>query len=201
VDRPPPQRDQVTGLILAGGRGSRMGGVDKGLQPFRGQPLIMHALQRLQPQVASVMINANRNLGTYESLGAPVWPDGLSDYPGPLAGFMTGLEHCETEWLMTVPCDAPLFPADVVARLAAGAAQAQADVAIPRTVQDGGEQVQPVFCLMRRGLRDSLAAFLQAGERKIETWVRRQAFVEVPFHAPGDERAFFNANTLDDLKE
>jgi molybdopterin-guanine dinucleotide biosynthesis protein A len=191
VDRPPPQRDQVTGLILAGGRGSRMGGVDKGLQPFRGQPLIMHALQRLQPQVASVMINANRNLGTYESLGAPVW----------LAGFMTGLEHCETEWLMTVPCDAPLFPADVVARLAAGAAQAQADVAIPRTVQDGGEQVQPVFCLMRRGLRDSLAAFLQAGERKIETWVRRQAFVEVPFHAPGDERAFFNANTLDDLKE
>ncbi|GAO22237.1 molybdopterin-guanine dinucleotide biosynthesis protein A [Alicycliphilus sp. B1] len=101
----------ITGLILAGGRGSRMGGVDKGLQNFRGMPLALHALMRLSPQVGSVMINANRNLSAYESFGMPVWPDGLADYAGPLAGFLCGLERCETPWLLTVPCDTPLFPA------------------------------------------------------------------------------------------
>ena len=111
-------RDQITGVILAGGRGSRMGGADKGLQPYRGVPLAMHALLRLAPQVGEVMINANRNLAAYESMGAAVWPDALADYPGPLAGFLAGLEHCTTPYLVTVPCDSPHFPEDLVARLA-----------------------------------------------------------------------------------
>ena len=109
--------DDITGLILAGGRGSRMGGVDKGLQAHLGMPLAMHALLRLAPQVGQVMINANRNLSAYESMGAPVWPDALPDYPGPLAGFLAGLEHCATPLLATAPCDSPLFPTDLVARL------------------------------------------------------------------------------------
>ena len=101
----------ITGLILAGGRGSRMGGVDKGLQTFNGMPLALHTLTRLQMGggVGQTMINANRNLAAYESFGVPVWPDGLADYAGPLAGFLTGLERCETPWLVTVPCDTPLF--------------------------------------------------------------------------------------------
>ena len=98
-----------------------MGGVDKGLQNFHGMPLALHALMRLAPQVGEVMINANRNLGAYESFGVPVWPDALPDYAGPLAGFLTGLERCETPYLVTVPCDTPLFPHDLVARLAEGA--------------------------------------------------------------------------------
>ena len=112
---------EITALVLAGGRGSRMGGVDKGLQGFRGLPLALHALQRLQPQVGRVMISANRNLPAYEAFGVPVWPDGLADHAGPLAGFLTALEHCTTPWLLTVPCDSPRFPADLAARLAAGA--------------------------------------------------------------------------------
>src|SRR3954447_11955988 len=112
-------REDIAGLILAGGRGSRMGGVDKGLQSHRGMPLAMHAVLRLAPQIGELMINANRNLGAYEALGVPVWPDSLPDYAGPLAGFLTGLERCETPYLVTVPCDTPQFPEDLVARLAA----------------------------------------------------------------------------------
>jgi len=104
------QNADITGLVLAGGRGSRMGGVDKGLQLFHGTPLALHTLQRLQSQVGICLINANRNLPTYESYGVPVWPDALADYPGPLAGFLTGLEHCATPYLMTVPCDTPRSP-------------------------------------------------------------------------------------------
>ncbi len=109
------ERDDITGLILAGGRGRRMGGIDKGLQAHRGVPLALHALLRLAPQVGHVMINANRNLAAYESMGVPVWTDDLPDFAGPLAGFLTGLERCETPYLATVPCDSPLFPQDLVA--------------------------------------------------------------------------------------
>ena len=113
-------RRDVTGLILAGGRGSRMGGVDKGLQPYAGRALAAHAVERLQPQVARLMINANRNLDSYRLLCADVWPDELCGYPGPLAGMLAGLAHCTTELMATVPCDAPHFPDDLVARLAGG---------------------------------------------------------------------------------
>src|SRR5688500_15551878 len=122
--------EQISGLVLAGGRGSRMGGVDKGLQNFRGLPLALQAMLRLGPQVGHVMINANRNLGAYESFGAPVWPDALPDFAGPLAGFLTGFEHCETPYLVTVPCDTPLFPLTLVEQLAQALEIADAEIAM-----------------------------------------------------------------------
>ncbi|MHA7601909.1 molybdenum cofactor guanylyltransferase MobA [Alicycliphilus sp. T452] len=195
----------ITGLILAGGRGSRMGGVDKGLQNFRGMPLALHALMRLSPQVGGVMINANRNLPAYESFGVPVWPDGLADYAGPLAGFLCGLERCATPWLLTVPCDTPLFPADLARRLAAAAAAQGADIAMaaaPEQEGDGGTRVrtQPVFCLLRTSLLESLERFTQEGGRKIDRWTAQHPCAIVAFGQPGDDPlAFRNANTLAEL--
>jgi molybdopterin-guanine dinucleotide biosynthesis protein A len=191
-------KEHITGLILAGGRGSRMGGVDKGLQNHLGMPLAMHALLRLAPQVGEVMINANRNLGAYEAMGVPVWPDALPDYPGPLAGFLTGLEHCETPWLVTVPCDTPNFPADLVEKLAAALVAQDADIAMAATRGAQGLQVQPVFCLLKATLMEDLVRFTQEGQRKIDRWTARHRCVEVPFD---DESAFFNANTTDELRQ
>jgi len=187
----------ITGLILAGGRGSRMGGVDKGLQNHRGVPLAMHALLRLSPQVGEIMINANRNLGAYEAMGVPVWPDTLSDYAGPLAGFLTGLDHCETPYIVTVPCDSPLFPTDLVARLAQALDANDAEVAMAATLEDGVMQVQPVFCLMKSEVLESLVRFTQSGQRKIDKWTASLRCVEVAFD---DAQAFTNANTPDELK-
>lgn len=189
--------EQVTGLVLAGGRGSRMGGVDKGLQNHQGLPLALHALLRLQPQVGHTMVNANRNLGAYEAFGVPVWPDALPDYPGPLAGFLAGLEHCETPYLVTVPCDTPQFPADLVQRLGRALLAEDAEIAIAATVEDGQLQPQPVFCLMRASLMDSLVAFVQGGQRKIDRWTGQHRCATVVFD---DADAFFNANTADELQ-
>ena len=199
---PIPASD-ITGLILAGGRGSRMGGVDKGLQNFNGMPLALHTLLRLQPQVGHLMVNANRNLAAYESFGVPVWPDVLSDYAGPLAGFLTGLERCETQWLLTVPCDTPLFPPDLVARLAQAADRDDAEIAMAAAREEDGQlRAQPVFCLLRLELLESLVRFTQGGGRKIDAWTAQHKTVLVPFDAPGDDpRAFFNANTLAELHQ
>lgn len=175
-----------------------MGGVDKGLQNHQGMPLAMHALLRLGSQVGQIMINANRNLGAYESMGAPVWPDALPDYPGPLAGFLAGLEHCETPYLVTVPCDTPGFPLDLVERLAAALVANDADIAMAATVENGQMQVQPVFCLMKASLMESLVQFTQSGQRKIDRWTAQHRCVEVPFD---DAQAFFNANTLAELQQ
>jgi len=188
---------EITGVILAGGRGSRMGGIDKGLQTYRGVPLVMHALLRLKPQVGHVMINANRNLGAYEALGVPVWPDVLPDHPGPLAGFLTALERCDTDYLVTVPCDSPHFPPDLVARLAQDLDAAGADIAMARTPGPDGARTHPVFCLMKARVMDSLVHFTQSGQRKIDRWTAEQACVEVDFD---DASAFFNANTIADLQ-
>jgi molybdopterin-guanine dinucleotide biosynthesis protein A len=188
----------ITGLVLAGGRGSRMGGVDKGLQQHGGMPLVMHALTRLGHQVGQVMINANRNLGAYESFGVPVWPDAVPDYAGPLAGFQVGLEHCETPWLVTVPCDSPLFPDDLVARLAAAVVEHDAEIAMAATREDGVLQVQPVFCLLKTELLESLVKFTQSGQRKIDKWTALHRCIEVPFD---DAHAFANANTPDELRQ
>ena len=190
--------DDITGLILCGGRGSRMGGVDKGLQNHHGMPLALHALLRLQPQVGALMINANRNLAAYESMGVPVWPDPVADYPGPLAGWLAGLERCETGYMVTVPCDTPNFPVDLVARLAAELVAEDAEIAMATSTEDGQLQVQPVFCLMKATLMESLVAYLNAGQRKIDRWTAQHRCVEVPFD---DARAFFNANTLADLQQ
>ena len=201
--------NDITGLILAGGRGSRMGGVDKGLQTFIGMPLALHTLTRLQMGggVGSVMINANRNLSAYESFGAAVWPDVLADYAGPLAGFLTGLERCETPFLVTVPCDTPLLPIDLVPRLAQALEAQDADIAMaaaPEVSQDGKVQgrPQPVFCLLRVSLLESLVRFTQDGGRKIDTWTGLHKTVIVPFDQPQDDpNAFCNTNTLAELRQ
>ncbi|MGV3570859.1 MAG: molybdenum cofactor guanylyltransferase MobA [Ramlibacter sp.] len=218
-------KNDITGVILAGGRGSRMGGADKGLQNFRGVPLALFTMLRLAPQVGEVMVNANRNLAAYESFGVPVWPDAASDFPGPLAGFLAGLEQCETEYLVTVPCDTPLFPQDLVARLAEALEREDADIAMaaareeapgsesgagpgsesgagPGSEPGAGSQVrpQPVFSLLRRDLMESLVAFTHGGGRKIDAWTAQHRTVLVPFDQPGDDpSAFFNANTLAEL--
>jgi molybdopterin-guanine dinucleotide biosynthesis protein A len=196
----------ITGLILAGGRGSRMGGVDKGLQNFNGLPLALHALMRLGPQVDSVMVNANRNLSAYESFGAAVWPDASADFAGPLSGFLVGLERAETPYLLTVPCDTPRLPLDLAQRLAEALTREQADIAMaaaPEQAANGETQIrtQPVFCLLKIELSESLVKFTHAGGRKIDTWTAQHKTVIVPFDAPRDDPlAFANVNTLNELQ-
>ena len=201
----------ITAVVLAGGRGSRMGGVDKGLQNFRGMPLVMHALMRLQMQegglVAESMVNANRNLSAYESMGVSVWPDASPDeFAGPLAGFLTGLERCETPYLLTVPCDTPLFPLNLAQRMLDALEEAEADIAVasaPETDASGQTRTrpQPVFCLMKAELMESLVAFMQSGGRKIDAWTAQHRVAEVPFDRAGDDpQAFANANTVQELQ-
>jgi len=196
----------ITGLVLAGGRGSRMGGLDKGLQDFAGEPLALRALQRLAPQVHRVMLSANRHALSYECFGAPVHADAQAGFPGPLAGMLAGLQHCDTACLLTVPCDAPNFPPDLARRLAEAMDAQQADIAMasaPGRQPDGSVLLrpQPVFCLLRVGLRDSVAAYLQAGGRKVRAWAAQHRLAMVPFDRPGDAPdAFANANTLDELR-
>ena len=199
-------RQGVTALILAGGRGSRMGGIDKGLQNFRGLPLALQTLMRLQLQSQSpqeILINANRNLAAYESLGAAVWPDTLDGFAGPLAGFLTGLERCETPLLLTVPCDTPLFPLDLIERLHTALVEQDADLAMAAAREEDGQvRPQPVFCLLRVELLDSLVAFTQKGGRKIDAWTGQHRCAIVPFDQPQDaSEAFFNANTLEELQK
>ena len=201
----------ITAVVLAGGRGSRMGGVDKGLQNFRGMPLVMHALMRLQMQEGSLvsesMVNANRNLSAYESMGVSVWPDASPDeFAGPLAGFLTGLERCETPYLLTVPCDTPLFPLNLAQRMLDALEEAEADIAVasaPETDASGQTRTrpQPVFCLMKAELMESLVAFMQSGGRKIDAWTAQHRVAEVGFdRADDDPQAFANANTVQELQ-
>ena len=195
----------MTGLILAGGRGARMGGIDKGLQNFNGTPLTLHTLMRLQMQasepLSQIMVVANRNLSAYESFGVQVWPDSTDGFAGPLAGFLTGLERCETDLLLTVPCDSPLFPYNLAQRLLDALIFEEADIAVAAAKEeDGTVRAQPVFCLMRVNLLESLVKFMQSGGRKIDAWTALHKTVLVPFDTPDvDPRAFFNANTLEEL--
>ncbi len=195
-----------------------MGGVDKGLQLFDGQSLALHTAQRLRAQLGvqpgCVVVNANRNIATYESLPTTVWPDAVPDaFEGPLAGFLTGLQRASTEYLLTVPCDTPLFPLDLAQRLLAALHEAQADIAMvsapePDAPAASGAyrlRAQPVFCLLRLGqsrrLADSLEAFMQSGQRKIDMWTAQHHTVLVPFDRSTDRpHAFANANTLAELQ-
>jgi molybdopterin-guanine dinucleotide biosynthesis protein A len=194
-------REQITGLLLAGGRGMRMGGVDKGLQMLHGEPLAAHVLKRLAPQTGALLISANRHPDTYAALGAPfgatVVADTLPDFPGPLAGLLAGMRAAGTAYLLSAPCDSPWLPADLAARLAHALDAQQADIATVTTVDDRGEaSLHPVFALLRTTLAADLAAFLDAGERKVRAWYARHKTVEVVFT---DERAFYNANSLQEL--
>ncbi|NUX56978.1 molybdenum cofactor guanylyltransferase MobA [Paraburkholderia youngii] len=196
-------REQITGLVLAGGRGTRMGGVDKGLQPLRGEALAAHVLRRLAPQTGPLMISANRHADIYAALGAPyratVVADTLPDFPGPLAGMLAGLRAAGTAYLLSVPCDSPWLPADLAARLADALDANHADIVTVTTIDIRGETtLHPVFALMRTAVADDLAAFLAAGERKVRAWYARHKTVEVVF---ADERAFYNANSLQELAD
>jgi len=191
-------KQQITGLILAGGKGTRMGSVDKGLQMFRGKPMVEHVVQRLQPQVGKLIINANRHLDVYEALGAPVVPDEISGFAGPLAGLHAGLSHCETPYLVTAPCDSPFLPVDLVDKLSEALLAAKADIAVAVTGDRATQQRHPVFCLLSAHLKNALADYLGKGGRKMDAWFAMHRQAEVHF---ADETAFVNMNTLTDLQD
>ena len=189
----------ITGLILAGGRGTRMGHVDKGLQPFRGLPLAAHVIARLAPQVGPLAININRNQALYAPYGLPLWADLLPDYAGPLAGLQTGMRHCTTPYLLSAPCDSPLLPLDLAARLAGALEDADAELALAVCDDnDGRPQRQPVFCLLKTALLPQLTAYLANGGRKMEDWMTSLAMIDVRFD---DRTAFNNINTLQELQQ
>lgn len=190
--------EQITGVILAGGRGSRMGEVDKGLQALRGKPMALHVLERLRPQVGRVMINANRNLVRYREFGAQVFQDEMQGFPGPLAGLHAAMTHCPTAFLVTVPCDSPFLPLDLVPRLCDGMERQQADAAFAVSGDPEEPQRQPVFCLARASLAPQLGAYLQSGGRRVNQWFATLNIAQVHF---ADEDAFRNINTLDELRQ
>ncbi|MFM0399831.1 molybdenum cofactor guanylyltransferase MobA [Paraburkholderia aspalathi] len=198
-----PARKHITGLVLAGGRGMRMGGVDKGLQTLHGEPLAAHVLKRLAPQTGALLISANRHPEVYTALGAPfgakVLADTLPGFPGPLAGLLAGLRAAGTAYVLSAPCDTPGLPADLAAHLTQALSSHQADIATVTTIDaEGHVSLHPVFALLRTSLADDLAAFLDAGERKVRAWYARHKTVEVAF---ADERAFYNINSLQELAD
>jgi molybdopterin-guanine dinucleotide biosynthesis protein A len=183
----------VTGIVLAGGQGRRMGGVDKGWVELAGEPMIAHVLRRLAPQVGNIVINANQNLDRYRSLGHAVIEDTVGGFAGPLAGLHAGLTHVTHDLAVTVPCDSPFLPPDLVDRLDAALVGNNAQLAVAKTF----DQPHPVFALVRRDVLPSLAAFLEGGGRKIDAWYAALDVVEVPFDDEVD--AFRNINTADEL--
>lgn len=194
--------NDVTGLILAGGRGTRMGHVDKGLQLFRGHPMAEHVAARLGPQVAQLAINANQNLERYAAFGVPVWADERAGHEGPLAGLETGLRRCSTPLLVTAPCDSPFLPLALVARLHAAMVDQNADLALAETEETGQDgiylQPHPVFVLLRRTVLPQLSHYLAGGGRRMDGWHASVRSVRVRFD---DAAAFRNINTLDELRQ
>jgi len=184
----------VTGLILAGGKGSRMGGVDKGLQAFRGKRLVDHVYERFAPQVGGVIINANQNHEEYKTFGVRVVSDAIGGFAGPLAGLHAGLSVSKRPFLASVPCDSPFLPADLIERLYQRIDESGAELAVAKT----GDQPHPVFSLMRRTVLDHLADFLKGGGRKIDAWYATLNVVEVAFDDEAD--AFSNINTREELQ-
>jgi molybdenum cofactor guanylyltransferase len=193
----------ITGLILAGGRGSRMGHVDKGLQPFRGAPMVAHVLRRLGAQTGSLAINANQNLDAYAAFGVPVWADELQGFEGPLAGLETGLRRCTTDLLVTAPCDSPFLPDDLVQRLQQAMHDSGADLALAETEEAGDDgtlriQPHPVFVLMKTAALPQLSAYLASGGRRMDGWYPAIKVARVRFDDAG---AFRNINTLRELQQ
>ena len=184
----------ISAIILSGGQATRMNGVDKGLVQLQQKPLIALVIARLQPQVDEILINANREIAQYEAFGLPVVKDENEEFIGPLAGFSLGLQHAKHDYVLTVPCDSPLLPLDLVERLLNGMTEALTDIAVASS--DGN--AHPVFCLMKKSVLPSLTAFLEQGERKVSAWQKSQKYVEVDFSDNFD--GFINLNTFDDLK-
>lgn len=201
----PPRPEDITAIVLAGGQGTRMGGLDKGLQQFRGQPLAQHAAQRLWSGggVGALVLGANRNPQAYAGFGWPVVADSLDGFQGPLAGFLAGWSVCQTPYLLTVPCDTPLFPHDLAQHMAATLATHEASIALacaPESPSEPELRRQPAFCLMHRSVAEDLQRFVLEGGRKIGAWAQRHPLALVPFNRPQDSPwAFTNVNTLEDL--
>jgi len=185
--------EKITGVILAGGMGRRMGGADKGLQYLRGQPLVAWAIDRLAPQVDHLLISANRNLAQYAAFGYPVLSDDMPDFAGPLAGLHAVLGHADTPLVASVPCDTPWLPVDLVARLLAALQENTAELAVARTPQ----RIQPLCCLMRRNVLPQLTRYLMSGGRKVMDWQASVNTVSVLFDDEAD--AFSNINTIEEL--
>ena len=180
-------------IILSGGRATRMNGVDKGLVLLQNNPLIQHVIGRLTTQVDEILINANREIATYQAFGYPVLQDETNDFLGPLAGFLLGLKHARQDYVLTVPCDSPLLPLDLAERLYNRIDETSADIAIAASCGD----THPVFCLMKKNVLPSLQDFLENGERKVSAWQKSQKYVEVDFSDISD--AFTNLNTFEEL--
>jgi molybdenum cofactor guanylyltransferase len=195
---PAIQTQEITGMILAGGRGTRMQGADKGLQLLDGIPLVQHAIKRLMPQVGMLAINANRNLEHYRRFDLPLWLDPATDFAGPLSGLQAGLAHCGTRYLAAVPCDSPFFPGSLVQQLAQAIAAQDTDAAIASTGNVGQPQLHPVFCLISQTLLPQLTRFLQHGGRRMDQWFSTIQTAVVRFD---DEQAFRNINTLQELQQ
>lgn len=188
--------DDVTGVVLAGGQGKRMGTADKGLQLLDGKPLVAHVIDRLRPQVSTLIVNANRNQSEYAAFGYPVCSDEPLDWSGPLAGFLTGLRHCKTLYLVTAPCDAPFLPSRLVEDLHRSLEEKQADLAVAVSKDDEYCRVQPAFCLMKASLVQNLESFLVGGGRKIEQWY---ATLKVATACFNERHGFENVNTPEEL--
>ena len=189
------RKEQITGLILAGGKALRMGGSNKGLITFKGQSMVAHVIYRLNPQVGEILINANREIERYQSLGFTVITDEISQFAGPLAGLHAGMSAAKTEFLLSVPCDSPLLPEDLSPRLMAALEAQKADIAVAKT----GEQHHPVFCLCRTSLAQDLESYLKAGGRKVDDWQKQHVYVAVNFD--DNPSAFSNVNTPEELSE
>ncbi|MBU3606206.1 molybdenum cofactor guanylyltransferase [Polynucleobacter sp. MWH-Creno-3A4] len=190
--------EHITGLILAGGRAQRMGGIDKGLIPFHNKPLIDSTITRLKKQVGAILINANRNVTKYAAYGYPVIMDETPDFSGPLAGFSAGLSACKTQYLLSAPCDSPMLPLDLASRMANELEQGNYQLVYASSKEaDGKVWAQPVFCLMRANLHESLEIFLQKGDLKIDRWFKELRSGTVVFE---EAHAFANVNTPEELK-
>ena len=182
----------INAVILAGGQGSRLGGLDKGLVELNKRPLIQHVIHRIQPQVSNIIISANRNIEAYSNFGFNVYEDDIPDFAGPLAGILKALEHSQSKWLLVVPSDSPFIPNDLVQRLSDNIESNK--VAIPHD----GKYLHPTFALVHKNLTPSLKEFLQQGERKARVWMQQQEHTIVDFSEQA--HAFININTENELK-
>lgn len=186
------ERLKISAVILAGGQARRMGGADKGLALLNSRPLTAWVLERIAPQVDELFISANRNLDQYRLFGHPVLPDTSPDFQGPLAGLLRAMTEATHPLILSVPCDTPFLPDDLVGRLTMALNESGADIAIPVC----GGQVHRAVCLCRCSLLPGLENFLVQGGRRVGEWQSMLRRVEVPFD---DERSFLNLNTAEEL--
>jgi len=188
----PNKVQNITAVILAGGQGSRLAGLDKGLLELNKKPLVRHIIERIQPQVSNIIISANRNIEAYSKFGFSVYEDETSDFAGPLAGILKALQQCQSEWLLVIPADSPFVSRNLAQRLSQNINDNK--LAIPHD----GKYLQPTFALIHKSLATSLQDFLQQGERKARVWMQQQEHTVIDFSDQAS--TFININTEDELQ-